>query len=121
MEVDVETGVVTFKKYVVAHDIGSHASRSTYVTGNAVIDAGKKIKTKLLEFGAKRLEVNADDLDVSEGSIVNLEFNLPLTKQPIKVKGLVLRSNDEGAGIRFLTLDINDFATIDDYVQNQLS
>lgn len=61
--------IVTGDTDVTLFDIGSHASRSTYVTGNAVIDAGKKIKTKLLEFGAKRLEVNADDLDVSEGKV----------------------------------------------------
>ncbi|MBU0465071.1 MAG: xanthine dehydrogenase family protein molybdopterin-binding subunit, partial [Proteobacteria bacterium] len=43
-------------------DVGAHASRSTFVAGNAALGAAKKIKEKLLEFGSKILNAPADDL-----------------------------------------------------------
>jgi len=61
--------VITGDTDVTLFDIGSHASRSTYVIGNAVVDAGKKIREILLKRAAKRLETTPDKLDVREGRI----------------------------------------------------
>ena len=43
-------------------DVGAHASRSTFVAGNAALGAAKKIKQKLLEFGAKILDTEPETL-----------------------------------------------------------
>jgi xanthine dehydrogenase molybdenum-binding subunit len=61
--------VITGDTDITLFDIGSHASRSTYVIGNAVVDAGKKIRQILLERAAKRLETVPDKLDVKEGEV----------------------------------------------------
>ena len=50
-------------------DIGSHASRSTYVIGNAVVDAGLKVKEILLARAAKRLDTTAGELQVEDGRV----------------------------------------------------
>jgi xanthine dehydrogenase molybdenum-binding subunit len=36
-------------------DVGSHASRTTFIAGNAALGAARKIKSRLLEMGAKEL------------------------------------------------------------------
>jgi xanthine dehydrogenase molybdenum-binding subunit len=50
-------------------DIGSHPSRSTYVVGNAVVNAGQKIRQMILERAARRLKVQVASLDIREGQI----------------------------------------------------
>ena len=61
--------VITGDTDVTLFDIGSHASRSTYVIGNAVVDAGNKIRQILVERAAKRLETAPEKLDVKEGRV----------------------------------------------------
>jgi len=61
--------VMTGDTDVTLFDIGSHASRSTYVIGNAVVDAGCKIKKQVLELASKRLKISADKLDIKEGRV----------------------------------------------------
>jgi len=50
-------------------DLGSHASRSTYVTGNAVLMASRQAKGQLLERAAKMLEVSPDELEVKDRKV----------------------------------------------------
>ena len=61
--------VITGDTDVTLFDIGSHASRSTYAIGNAVLDAGKKIRAAVLERAASRLEAIPDALDIREGRV----------------------------------------------------
>ncbi|MFC1909949.1 xanthine dehydrogenase family protein molybdopterin-binding subunit [Chloroflexota bacterium] len=61
--------IVTGDTDVTLFDIGSHASRSTLVTGNAVIDAGTKIKQQVLELASKKLGVPAGKLDIRAGRV----------------------------------------------------
>ena len=61
--------VVTGDTDVTLFDIGTHASRSTYVIGNAVVDAGRKVKKQVLDIAAKKLKISADKLDVKEGQV----------------------------------------------------
>jgi len=62
--------VVTGDTDVTLFDIGSHASRSTLVIGNAVVDAGNKIKAILLESAAEKLQKKGvEELDVSDGKV----------------------------------------------------
>lgn len=47
-------------------DLGSHASRSTYVTGSAVMMAAREAKGQLLERAGRMLEVSPDELTVKD-------------------------------------------------------
>ena len=49
--------------------LGAFASRLTYISGNAVRDAARKVKDQLFEQAAEMLEANAEDLVSREGRI----------------------------------------------------
>ncbi|MBI4285240.1 MAG: molybdopterin-dependent oxidoreductase [Chloroflexi bacterium] len=61
--------MVTGDTDVTGFDVGSHASRSTYVTGGAVVQAARQVKGQLLEGAAKALGVAADTLAVRDGRV----------------------------------------------------
>jgi CO/xanthine dehydrogenase Mo-binding subunit len=50
--------------------LGSFASRSTYVVGNAVLDAAHKLRAQVLEAAAAQLQLPRDQLAIVDGSIV---------------------------------------------------
>ena len=58
--------IVTGETDKTLFDLGSHASRSTYVTGNAVLEAAREAKRQLLERAAKMLEASPEDLEVKD-------------------------------------------------------
>jgi len=43
-------------------DVGAHASRTTFVAGNAALGAARKIKERILEIAAEVMEASAEDL-----------------------------------------------------------
>ncbi|MBW2653522.1 MAG: xanthine dehydrogenase family protein molybdopterin-binding subunit [Deltaproteobacteria bacterium] len=43
-------------------DVGAHASRSTFVAGNAALGAAKKVKQKIQEFASKLFDVPAEEI-----------------------------------------------------------
>ncbi len=61
--------VITGDTDVTLFDIGTHASRSTYAIGNAVLDAGGKIRVIVLERAAQKLHTTPDGLDIIEGRV----------------------------------------------------
>ena len=50
-------------------DVGTHASRTTFIAGNAARLAAEKLKAQLLEFAAVELEEPAARLDVKNGVV----------------------------------------------------
>src|SRR3989442_12136695 len=50
-------------------DVGAHASRTTFVAGNAARLAAEKVKAQLLEFAAGELEEPAERLDGAGGVV----------------------------------------------------
>ncbi len=58
--------VVTGETDKTLFDLGSHASRSTYVAGNAVLEASKEARKQLLERAAKMLDVSPEELEVGD-------------------------------------------------------
>lgn len=54
-------------------DVGSHASRTTFVAGNAALGAAKKIKARLLEMGAKQLEAPLEKLALRDRCIFHCD------------------------------------------------
>ena len=61
--------IVTGETDKTMFDLGSHASRSTYVTGNAVLEAARLAKKQLLERAGKILSESPDDLDIRDRQI----------------------------------------------------
>ena len=47
-------------------DVGAHASRSTFVAGNAALGAAKKIKAQLLELASKALNTPPESLELRD-------------------------------------------------------
>jgi xanthine dehydrogenase molybdenum-binding subunit len=54
-------------------DVGAHASRTTFVAGNAALGAARKIKSRLLELGAKQLEAPLEKLILRDRKIQHLD------------------------------------------------
>lgn len=66
--------VVTGDTDITPFDLGSHASRSMLVVGNAVADAGAKIKRQIREravpiFELRQVKATPDDIEVQSGQV----------------------------------------------------
>ncbi len=64
-------------------DVGAHASRSTFVAGNAALGAAKKVKKKIQEFASKILDAPARDIALKDGHVFlpgDPEKNIPIGK-----------------------------------------
>ncbi|MCX8110521.1 MAG: molybdopterin-dependent oxidoreductase, partial [Syntrophorhabdaceae bacterium] len=69
-------------------DVGVHASRTTFVAGNAALGAARKIREQILEAAGKILEEDPKDLDIKDGivfSIKNKDKSTPLGKALRKI------------------------------------
>jgi xanthine dehydrogenase molybdenum-binding subunit len=63
-------------------DIGSHASRTCYASGAAVVAAAKEMKGQILEFSSKLIDITPDKIDIEEDYVYSIEkpdqrINLP--------------------------------------------
>ncbi len=54
-------------------DVGAHASRTTFVAGNAALGAARKIKARILELGAKELDAPLEKLVLRERHLVHTD------------------------------------------------
>ncbi len=61
--------IITGDTDVTLFDIGTHASRSTYAIGNAVVDAARQVRAMVLERAASKLGTKPDALDVRDGQV----------------------------------------------------
>ena len=64
-------------------DVGAHASRSTFVAGNAALGAAKKVKAAIVEIGAKLLDAPAEDIIIKERMVyvsTDPEKSMPIDK-----------------------------------------
>ncbi len=61
--------VVTGDSAVIAHGVGTFASRVMVTAGNAVAEAALQVRRKALENAAAKFECNSDDLGVANGEI----------------------------------------------------
>ncbi|SNR65877.1 CO or xanthine dehydrogenase, Mo-binding subunit [Haloechinothrix alba] len=51
------------------YDLGAQGSRTTFGAGNAMIDAGKKVREQILDVAANLLEAAPEDLELADGSV----------------------------------------------------
>jgi len=69
-------------------DVGVHASRTTFVAGNAALGAARKIREQILEAAGKILDEDPADLDIKDGMVFstkNKEKSTPLGKALRKI------------------------------------
>jgi xanthine dehydrogenase molybdenum-binding subunit len=52
-------------------DVGAHASRTTFVAGNAALGAARKLKARILELGAKQLEAPMEKLVLRDRHLIH--------------------------------------------------
>jgi xanthine dehydrogenase molybdenum-binding subunit len=64
-----DINIVSGDTDVTLFDLGSHASRSTHVTGLAVLQAAQDAKKEILKRAAKKLRVSPDELDVKDRKV----------------------------------------------------
>jgi hypothetical protein len=83
------------------------------------------VQDGLLEIYSKDLSSSGVLLEqcpgFSEGYLLEMEFTLPSSTELMKVKGLIIRKDQYGSGVRFLTLNMTDFETIDSFISKNLS
>jgi xanthine dehydrogenase molybdenum-binding subunit len=63
--------------------VGAHASRSTFVAGNAALGAAKKVKKKIQDFASKLFETPAEEIEFKDKMVFvtgNPEKNMPIGK-----------------------------------------
>ncbi len=56
-------------------DTGSFASRVTFISGNATINAARDAKKQMLDVVAREFELNIDDLDIRAEEVINTKDN----------------------------------------------
>ena len=61
--------IVTGDTDVTLFDLGSHASRSTYVIGNAVLMAARQVKNQILERAAKMLGALSTEMEIRDRKV----------------------------------------------------
>ena len=64
-----EVTVIAADTDVTPYDLGTYASRVTFIAGNAVLAAARDAKRQLFEAAAEKLEANPDDLELQNHSI----------------------------------------------------
>jgi CO/xanthine dehydrogenase Mo-binding subunit/aerobic-type carbon monoxide dehydrogenase small subunit (CoxS/CutS family) len=71
------------------------ASRTTFISGNAVNEAGKKLRDQILEFAAKNLESETDEVSFVGGKITTSDGSSITFQELVKLA--------EGQGVEFAT------------------
>lgn len=61
--------VETSDTNVIPWDVGTHGSRNTFIAGNAVAGAGRKLRARLLDVAAEMLEASPQDLLIAGGKV----------------------------------------------------
>ncbi len=79
----------------------------------------------LLHFYSKNLSCGGvylkGDTSFNIGSVLHMDFKLPGLKQIISVSGVIVRKEENGLGVRFLTLNIDEFETVENFVNEYMS
>lgn len=92
--------VVSADTLITPYDIGTVASRVTYIVGNAVQRAAKAAKQILFEAAAEELKINAEGLEAKDGMIFAKNFpqrHISIAKAALiayKIKGKPVIASD---------------------------
>jgi xanthine dehydrogenase molybdenum-binding subunit len=110
---------IPFEKVYVEHytdtdtspfDLGAYATRQSYISGQAVLKAGKKIHEKILSYASDDTGINQSELVVIDGQVVRIEDN----EKIVSVEEIAMKSYYTKTTKGYITTDafvnINDIA-----------
>lgn len=60
------------------------------------------------------------DISLNPGSILHMDFKMPNIDKLISVSGVVIRKDTTGLAIRFLTLNIDEFELVENFITSQM-
>ena len=60
------------------------------------------------------------DISLNPGSILHMDFKIPSIDRLITVSGVVIRKDTTGLAIRFLTLNIDEFELLKNFITSQM-
>jgi xanthine dehydrogenase molybdenum-binding subunit len=91
-------------------DLGAYATRQTYISGQAVLKAGKEIHEKILSYASDETGINQSELVVVDGQVVRIVENEPV----VSVEEIAMKSYYTKTTKGYITTDafvnINDIA-----------
>jgi xanthine dehydrogenase molybdenum-binding subunit len=61
-------------------DVGVHASRTTFVTGNAALKAARAARKQILDAASKQSNVTAEEMDLRQGHVVQADNGISIVK-----------------------------------------
>jgi len=76
-------------------DVGVHASRTTFIAGNAALAAARDAKRKILEAAARLLDVATHELDLYAGQVIRAVDDKPLMPLDKLLRALHFRDRAE--------------------------
>jgi CO/xanthine dehydrogenase Mo-binding subunit len=80
-------------------DVGAYASSTTYLTGNAVLDAGLKVKKQILGVAAELLEKKPGELEVRDAQVFAKDGSGSVTFQDVALHSLYAANQFQIAAI----------------------
>ncbi|MDR2862108.1 MAG: molybdopterin-dependent oxidoreductase [Syntrophobacterales bacterium] len=78
--------------------IGSHASRTLYATGTAVVAAAENLKQEILKYAAETFDIPLDNLDIVGANIVKVDNTVVISVNDLAVKAHLLDRQFIGVG-----------------------
>jgi xanthine dehydrogenase molybdenum-binding subunit len=76
-------------------DVGVHASRTTFIAGNSALRAARQAKQKILNAAAVRMKRAPEELDLSDGNVVDRSTGEPLQSIGKVIRGLHFGARNE--------------------------
>jgi xanthine dehydrogenase molybdenum-binding subunit len=76
-------------------DVGVHASRTTFIAGNSALMAAREARRKLLNAAAVHLKKKPEELDLSEGNVIDRASAEPLESIGKIIRGLHFGARNE--------------------------
>jgi len=96
-----------------------HFFRVNYVTNATVMlpEVSFEAKTDNLSAGGMFIRT---DYSLSVGNVVTVNFSIPSASHPsITLKGKVLRKNQQGLAIEFISLDYHTFTNLKAFIKHK--
>ena len=76
-------------------DVGVHASRTTFIAGNSALRAARAARKQVLAAAAKQLNLDAEQLDLREGHVVQADSGVSVIKLDQLLRQMHFRKNPE--------------------------
>ena len=80
-------------------DTGAYASSTTYVSGGAVLKAAKDLKTKIINYAAKLLKEDPDNLYIKDSTVISKKSGKSITYKEIGLKSYYEEEQEHLIGV----------------------